>query len=112
MRVTPVDPIQQAGQLGRRSRGLTSEWVNRRRADAVAEFEALPLATQVEWVDKLRVHLAERGAHPSVRKRLESHGWKHQLVAGELIRFFKGTGWDKPDAQDLLAIAAEQGGRA
>ena len=91
--------------------GWTSEWVNRRRADAVAEFEALPLATQAEWVDKLRVHLAERGAHPSVRKRLESHGWTHQLVAGELIRFFKGAGWDKPDAQDLLAIAAEQGGR-
>ncbi len=92
--------------------GWTSEWVNRRRADAVAEFEALPPELQREWVDKLRAHLAERGAHPSVRKRLESHGWKHQLVAGELIRFFKGAGWDKPDAQDLLTIAAEQGGRA
>ena len=50
-----------------------------------------------------------RGAHPSVRKRLDSHGWKHQLVTAELIRFFKGIDWDKPTPQELLAIAAEQG---
>jgi hypothetical protein len=89
----------------------TAEWVSRRRALAVGEFESLPIDRQTEWVDRLRSHLAERGAHPSVRKRLETHGWKHQLVAGELIRFFKGPDWDKPNPQDLLSIAAEQGDR-
>jgi hypothetical protein len=91
--------------------GWTSEWVSRRRALVVAEFEALSSEEQAEWVERLRAHLADRGAHPSIRKRLESHGWKHQLVAGELIRFFKGADWDKPSSQDLLVIAAEQSGR-
>lgn len=91
--------------------GWTSEWVSRRRALVVAEFEALPEDVQAEWVERLRVRLAERGAHPSVRKRLETHGWKHQLVAGELIRFFKGADWDKPSPEELLAIAAQRGGR-
>lgn len=91
--------------------GWTSEWVSRRRALVVAEFEALPEDVQANWVERLRVHLVDRGAHPSIRKRLETHGWKHQLVAGELIRFFKGAGWDKPTPQDLLTIAAQRGGR-
>ena len=89
----------------------TAECVSRRRALVVAEFEALSIDAQAEWVGRLRTHLIERGAHPSIRKRLDSHGWKHQLVAGELIRFFKGADWDKPSPQELLAIAAQQGGR-
>lgn len=89
----------------------TAEWVSRRRALVVAEFEALAAQEQADWVDKLRSHLVERNVHPSIRKRLDTHGWKHQLVAGELIRFFKGSQWDKPSPQDLLVIAAEQGGR-
>jgi len=76
--------------------GWTAEWVSRRRALVVAEFESLPTDVQDEWVGRLRTHLIERGVHPSVRKRLDSHGWKHQLVAGELIKFFKGADWDKP----------------
>ena len=91
--------------------GWTAEWVSRRRALLIAEFEALPNDDQAEWVTRLRRHLAERGAHPSIRKRLETHGWKHQLVAGELIKFYKGPDWDKPTAQELLAIAALRGGR-
>ncbi|MBC7601594.1 MAG: hypothetical protein H7255_02905, partial [Ramlibacter sp.] len=91
--------------------GWTAEWVRRRRALVVAEFEALSIDAQAEWVERLRTHLIERGAHPSIRKRLDSHGWKHQLVAGELIRFFKGADWDKPSPQELLAIAAQRGGR-
>jgi hypothetical protein len=91
--------------------GWTAEWVSRRRAVVVTEFEALPATEQEAWVDRLRTHLQERGAHPSIRKRLETHGWKHQLVAGELIKFYKGTDWDKPTPQELLAIAAQSGGR-
>jgi hypothetical protein len=91
--------------------GWTSEWVSKRRALVVAEFEMLSEETQAEWVERLRVHLYERGAHPSIRKRLESHGWKHPMVTGELIRFFKGADWDKPTSQELLMIAAQRGGR-
>jgi hypothetical protein len=91
--------------------GWTAEWVSKRRALVVAEFEALPPETQADWVGRLGVHLYERGAHPSIRKRLETHGWKHPMVTGELIRFFKGADWDKPTPQELLAIAAQRGGR-
>ena len=91
--------------------GWTSEWVARRRAGVIAEFEALSGEQQADWSDRLRTHLAERGVHPSIRRRLETHGWKHQLVLGEFIKFYKGAEWDKPGPQDLLAIAAEQSGR-
>ena len=91
--------------------GWTAEWVSKRRALVVSEFEGLLPETQADWVERLRAHLAERGVHPSIRKRLETHGWKHPLVTGELIRFFKGADWDKPTPQELLTIAAQSGGR-
>lgn len=91
--------------------GWTTEWVSSRRAQVVAEFDALSPETQAEWVERLRTHLFERGVHPSIRKRLETNGWKHPMVTGELIRFFKGADWDKPTPEELLAIAAQRGGR-
>ena len=104
-------PFNRAGAAAAAMEGWASEWVSRRRAAVVAEFEALPVEVQDGWLRNLRAHLAERNVHPSIRKRLDSHGWKHQLVAGELIRFFKGADWDKPSSHDLLTIAAERGGR-
>ena len=91
--------------------GWTAEWVSRRRALVVGEFDALPAEAQTEWVEKLRAHLIERGVHPSIRKRLETRGWKHPMVTGEMIRFFKGSDWDKPTPQELLTIAAQSGSR-
>jgi hypothetical protein len=91
--------------------GWTAEWVSARRALVLAEFESLAPETQADWVERLREHLNERGAHPSIRKRLETNGWKHPIVIGELIRFFKGADWDKPTPQELLTIAAQRGGR-
>jgi len=91
--------------------GWTAEWVSARRVLVLAEFESLAPETQADWVERLRVHLNERGAHPSIRKRLETNGWKHPIVIGELIRFFKGADWDKPTPQELLTIAAQRGGR-
>ena len=91
--------------------GWTAEWVNRRRASVVEEFEALAPEIQAQWVERLGTHLYERGVHPSIRKRLETHGWNHPMVIGELIRFFKGIDWDKPTPQELLAVAAQRGGR-
>ena len=91
--------------------GWTAEWVSRRRALVVGEFDALPAEAQTEWVEKLRTHLIERGVHPSIRKRLDTHGWKHPMVTGEMIRFFKGAEWDKPTPQELLTIAAQSGSR-
>lgn len=91
--------------------GWTAEWVSRRRASVVEEFDALEPEVQQEWLARLRKSLEERGVHPSIRKRLETNGWKHPMVAGELIRFFKGADWDKPPPDELLTIAAQRGGK-
>lgn len=88
--------------------GWTAEWVARRRAEILAEFQGLPPETQANWAERLRTHLEERGAHPSIRKRLDTNGWVHPMVTAELIRFFKGQDWDKPQPQQLLAIAAQR----
>jgi Initiator Replication protein len=104
-------PAQSSAAAAAALEGWTSEWVSRRRAVIVAEFEALADPMRAEWADRLRVHLVEKGAHPSVRKRLETHGWKHPLVVGELIRFYKGADWDKPNSQELLAVAAQLSSR-
>ena len=89
----------------------SAEWVSRRRVLVQEEFEALPAESQAEWVAKLGNHLEERGAHPSIRNRLKTHGWKHPLVLGEFIRFYAGPEWDKPPPEELLAIAAQRSGR-
>ena len=91
--------------------GWTSEWVSKKRALVVEEFEALSPETQSDWIERLRVHLDDRGVHPSIRKRLATDGWKHPIVVGELIKFFKGADWDKPTDQDLLLIAASSAPR-
>ncbi len=106
-----LEPAVSAAVATAALEGWTAEWVSKRRAMVVAEFESLPEAVQAEWVERLRTSLLERGVHPSVRKRLQTNGWKHPLVTGELIRFFKGADWDKPSPAELLAVAAQRSGR-
>ena len=54
-----------------------------------------------------------RGVHPSIRKRLQTHGWTHPLALGDVLRIYAhgayGDDWDRPSADELLAIAAETG---
>ena len=106
-----VDSAASSAAAAAAVEGWTAEWVSRRRAQVMQEFEVLDPESQADWIDRLRKSLQERGVHPSIRKRLETHGWNHPMVAGELIRFFKGPDWDKPTPQELLAIAAKQGVR-
>ena len=106
-----TDPPASSAAAAAALEGWTAEWVSKRRALVMAEFEALTPEVQADWVGRLRTHLYERGVHPSIRKRLETNGWKHPMVTGELIRFFKGADWDKPTPQELLTIAAQRGGR-
>ncbi len=102
-RAAPSAPLSSGAAL----EGWTAEWVSARRARVVAEFDALPPPTQADWLERLRVDLVARGVHPSIRKRLQTNGWKHPMVSGELIRFFAGPDWDKPTAEELLAVAAQ-----
>lgn len=62
----------------------------RRLAMYRARFEALPADEQAQWVQRLRVHLAERGTGISVgiMRRLEAGQWQSPLVTAMMIRFF------------------------
>jgi hypothetical protein len=54
-----------------------------------------------------------RKVHPSILKRLVTSGWQHPMVLGEMVRFYAvgsiGADWDRPQPEDLLAIASELG---
>ncbi len=104
-------PAASAAAASAAMEGWTAEWIGKRRAQVIAEFEALPAESQSEWLERLRSSLRERGVHPTIRKRLDTNGWKHPMVTGELIRFFKGPDWDKPTSEELLAVAAQSGPR-
>lgn len=90
-----------------------AEWMRRRRQRLADEIAALAPERQAELVESLLAELARLGRHPSLSKRLQTSGWQHPLVVDEMIRFYAvashGEHWDKPPAEELLAIAAELG---
>ena len=88
-----------------------AEWVSRRLALAESEFESFSIEDRNEWVERYRLHLIEKNSHPSILKRLASHGWKSPLVKGQFLGFFKSGESDKPSSQELLEIAAQQVGK-
>jgi hypothetical protein len=100
-------------QQDKRSARWLAEWTRRRHEQCAADIEALSVERQQDLVQGLLQALQERNAHPSMTKRLATTGWQHPLVRHEMLRYFGaatyGEGWDKPRAEDLLAIAVELG---
>lgn len=99
-------------QARRQARWL-AEWLRRRREGIAAEIRALGADRQAELMIALQAELEARRVHPSVTKRLQASGWQHPLVLQEMLRFYAagahGEHWDRPTAEQLLAIAAELG---
>lgn len=89
-----------------------NEWLKRRRADVVAQIEALSVEQQAELVASLLQDMEQRGVHPTIRKRLATSGWRHKMVIAEMIRHYAlaaiGEGWDKPTDTQLLEVAAQE----
>ncbi|WP_210811631.1 replication initiation protein [Ideonella paludis] len=86
------------------------EWLRRRRRQIADEIRALSEEEQLELTDQLDQALAQRNAHPSIRKRLGTSGWQHPLVEPEMIMFYAEQahgGIGSPTPEDLLQIAAE-----
>ena len=52
-----------------------------------------------------------RSAQTQVLKRFDLSGWQHRMVIAVFLRFYGasvlGDQWDKPETDDILAIAAE-----
>lgn len=106
----PQSPAAREMQARRQARWL-AEWLNRRREQITRELEALSTSAQDDLVSELLADMDRRNVHPSLRKRLGTSGWQHPLARPEMIRFYAtavhGEGWDRPSAEQLLAIAAE-----
>jgi hypothetical protein len=75
------------------------------------EVAGMSAQGQADLVLELLADMDRRNVHPSLRKRLHTSGWQHPMVRLEMVRFYAaavhGEGWDRPSAEQLLAIAAE-----
>jgi hypothetical protein len=102
-----------AEQLQRHRAAWTDEWLRRRKDRLRKGFEELPAAEQQALVEAFRAEL-KAGAQIQLLKRLDLSGWQHRMVIAAFIRFYGlrslGDQWDKPTADDILAIAAESVG--
>jgi hypothetical protein len=109
-REDPQSPAARELQARRQARWL-AEWLNRRREQIADEVAGLSAQAQADLVLELLADMDRRNVHPSLRKRLHTSGWQHPMVRSEMIRFYAmavhGEGWDRPSAEQLLAIAAE-----
>ena len=106
----PQGPAARELQARRQARWL-AEWLNRRREQMAYEVAGLSAQGQADLVLELLADMDRRKVHPSLRKRLQTSGWRHPMVRSEMIRFYAtavhGEAWDRPSAEQLLAIAAE-----
>ena len=108
----PQSPASRDLQARRQAR-WRAEWTRRQYDKCAAAIAALSAESQKDLEEGLLAALQQRQAHPSITKRLVSSGWQHPLVRHEMLRYFGaatfGETWDQPDADQLLAIAAEIG---
>ena len=88
----------------------SDEWLRARKQEVLAQIEALSDEAQADLVNSLMSDMDVRNVHPSLKKRLQTSGWRHPMVQHEMVRFYAkaaiGDGWDKPTAEQLLDIAA------
>ena len=99
-------------QAGRQARWIEA-WQRERRDRIIEEIDAFSDDARVELVKGLLADMERRNVHPSIRKRLQTSGWKHQLVVHEMVRHYAqaahGEAWDQPTAEQILEVAARVG---
>ena len=113
----PVPRAEDSAELrelrARRQARWTQAWMQRRRQEVVQQIAGLPQEEQAGLVAALHDDMVARQMHPSIRKRLQTHGWQHPMVLMEMVRFYAagalGDAWDQPSAEQLLAMAVELG---
>ena len=104
------DPAVSPESLQKHRAAWTDEWLRRRKDSVRQGFLALEEAQQHGLIDAFRQEL-KASAQTQLLKRLDSSGWQHRMVLVAFTKFYAlrviGDGWDKPSADDILAIAAE-----
>ena len=108
--VPDADPGVSAESLSKHRAAWTDEWLRRRKDRLRKGFQELGEADQQDLIDAFR-HELKASAQTQLHKRLDSSGWQHRMVLSAFIKFYAmrvmGDDWDKPSADDILAIAAE-----
>jgi hypothetical protein len=106
----PAEPVVSQEALQKHRAAWTDEWLRRRKDRLRAGFQELADAAQQDLIQAFRQAL-QSSDQVQLLKRLDSSGWQHKMVLAAFIRFYGlrelGEQWDKPTADDILAIAAE-----
>ena len=106
----PAEPVVSHDALQKHRAAWTDEWLRRRKDRLRAGFQELGDTAQQDLVQAFRQAL-KAGGQVQLLKRLDLSGWQHKMVLAAFIRFYGlrelGEQWDKPTADDILAIAAE-----
>lgn len=88
----------------------TDEWLRRLKDRLRKGFQELGEDDQQQLIEAFRQEL-KATAQTQLLKRLDSSGWQHRMVLAAFTKFYAtrviGEQWDKPSADDILAIAAE-----
>jgi hypothetical protein len=107
----PGGPAISTAAPNKRQAKWLDEWLRRRREQLRKEFLSLPDEIQKRYKDAHRATLAEKRS-PLLR-RYDSDGWEHQMLVAEFLKRYAlatvGANWDRPSAEQLLAIASELG---
>jgi len=110
-----TDPSSAAGkelQIRRQAR-WTEQWLRERRDKVIQEIESFSREEQANLVQELVLDMERRKVHPSIRKRLQTSGWTHQLVVHEMVKFYAsaahGDAWDRPTPTQILEVATRIG---
>jgi len=104
------EPAVSPESLNKHRAAWTDEWLRRRKDRLRKGFQELGETQQQGLIDDFRQDLQASAQH-QLLKRLDSSGWQHRMVLAAFIKFYAirviGDDWDKPSADDILAIAAE-----
>ena len=88
----------------------TDEWLRRRKDRLREGFQEVGTAEQNDLIEAFRQELKSSG-QVQLQRRLDASGWQHRMVVAAFTKFYAlreiGENWDKPSADDILAIAAE-----
>jgi hypothetical protein len=111
----PQSPVSRAIQATRHAK-WTEQWLRERRTQVIEEIQRLSPEAQSDLEASLLEDMEHRNVHPSIRKRLQSSGWEHQIVVQDMVRYYAqathGPQWDQPTDRELLDVAARAGGLA
>lgn len=101
--------ISQEG-LQKHRAAWTDEWLRRLKDRLRKGFEELGEDERQRLIEAFRQEL-KASAQTQLLKRLDSSGWHHRMVLAAFTKFYAtrviGEHWDKPSADDILAVATE-----